>query len=406
MGIREWFGTIFATDRQQVQGSLAIDLSDPFCRKTAAFYIKQLAIQTAINIIAGTLAQADFVTYQDGKRVCKDNYYLLNVEPNCNESATGFWGRLIHTLVYDNEVLVVMENNQLFLADSFIREVNTPRENRYKGVRINFSNPRTYKESDVLYLSLNSAAMRNLIEGLYKEYGELLEYSKTNYKRSNARRGVLEVPASYAQSPKKQEELQELFNKNFKDFFEAETGAVLPLSSGLTYTDLTNDTYKNGSDSRDIRELIDDIFDFVALAFRISPQLLKGSVADSDKSVDNMLMLCINPIKGLLEDEINRKMFGKPQYLKRTYIKIDTSAIRVTDIKQVATAIDILTRNGVNTLNDNLRLLGREAEADDVGDQRFLTLNLAPIEAAVEGGEAYESTGNAPAPANQTALRS
>ena len=134
---------------------------------------------------------------------------------------------------------------------------------------------------------------------LFLLLGELLEYSKTNYKRSNARRGVLEVPASYAQSPKKQEELQELFNKNFKDFFEAETGAVLPLSSGLTYTDLTNDTYKNGSDSRDIRELIDDIFDFVALAFRISPQLLKGSVADSDKSVDNMLMLCINPLKVL-----------------------------------------------------------------------------------------------------------
>lgn len=395
MGIREWFGSVFKTERANVENSLKIDLSDAFCRKNAEFYIKQLAIRTAINIISGILAQADFVTYQSGRRVQKENYYLLNIEPNRNEGAASFWRRVVHTLVYNNEALIVMENNQLFLADNFSQEVKTPKENRYKDVQIHDWTPRQYRERDVLHLSLHSVAMRGLIDGLYKDYGELLEYSKTNYKRANARRGVLDIPASYPQGEKAQKNLQALLEKNFQDFFHAETGAVLPLTNGLTYTDLTNNTYKNGSDSRDIRELIDDVFDFVALAFQISPQLLKGNVADSDKSVDNMLMLCINPIKRVLEDEINRKMFGKAAYLTKTYVKIDTSAIRVTDIKQVATAIDILTRNGVNTLNDNLRLLGREAETTEIGDQRFLTLNLAPMENALKGGESDEPTGDA-----------
>ena len=64
-------------------------------------------------------------------------------------------------------------------------------------------------------------------------------------------------------------------------------------------------------EGRDIRAFIDDIFDFVAIAFQVPPQLLKGNVADTDKAVNNFLTFCINPLAELLTDEINRKCMAK-----------------------------------------------------------------------------------------------
>ena len=64
--------------------------------------------------------------------------------------------------------------------------------------------------------------MKRLIDGLYEDYGILIEYSKTHYRRSNARRGVLEIPTNYSQIPEAQEQLDELLSNNMKKFFEAE----------------------------------------------------------------------------------------------------------------------------------------------------------------------------------------
>ena len=122
-------------------------------------------------------------------------------------------------------------------------------------------------------------------------------------------------------------------------FFEAEGGAVLPLTNGLKYVEMDGGTQTKGSiEGRDIRAFIDDVFDYVAIAFQVPPQLLKGNVADTDKAVNNFLTFCINPLAELLSDEINRKMYGKRAYLERTYMRIDTSHIRAVDIADVANA--------------------------------------------------------------------
>src|SRR5690606_11584374 len=101
---------------------------------------------------------------------------------------------------------------------------------------------------------------------------------------------------------------------------------------------------KGGADGRDVRAFVDDIFDFVAIAFQIPPQLIKGNIADTEKAVNNFLTFCVNPVAELLTDEINRKMYGKRLFLERTYMKLDTSRIKAVDIKDVANALDVLLR--------------------------------------------------------------
>lgn len=377
MSFRDWASKLFPFLNPKDREESTISLFGEFGSLGTEVFIKYLAIEAAINLIANAIAQAKFRTFERGKETKGEDYYLFNVEPNPNKSAAEFWKHVIHDLVYKNECLVFMQEGQLIRADSWNRHTYAFKENLYSQVTIeNHVLKEILSEREVFFFVLNSENIRNLIDGLYSDYVKLLAYSKNTYKRSNAQRGVLNIPTSYPQSPQALEGLQDLMSAKMKRFFEAETGAVLPLQYGLSYTDLTNHTYKNSSDSRDIRYLIDDIFDFTAMACQISPQLLKGSVADSSNSWDHSLTSGINPIAKILEDEINRKYYGKKAFLNCSYLHVDTSMIKVINIKDKAMAVDILTRNGVNTLDDNLQLLDREPIGGILGQQRFVTKNL------------------------------
>ena len=58
----------------------------------------------------------------------------------------------------------------------------------------------------------------------------------------------------------------------------------MPLSNGMKYEELQSNISSKGSiEGRDIREFINDIFDFVAIAFQVPPQLIKGNIADTAK---------------------------------------------------------------------------------------------------------------------------
>ena len=258
MSIKTWFLSLFQ-DTNKVSGTFTF--TDEFCRLSNETYIKHLAIETAINLISNTLALADFKTFSEGKEVRKSNYYLLNIEPNTNQNASRFWRQVIYNLVYENEALAIMNENNLYVADSFDRKEFAFYDNYYENIKINnYKLKDRFYEKQVFYFALHSKRMKDIIDSLYSDYGKLLEYSKTNYKRSNARRGVLEIPTNYPQTPQAHESLQKLLSEQFKNFFSAENGALLPLTNGIKYTDLTNQTYKNGSDSRDIRSLVDDVF--------------------------------------------------------------------------------------------------------------------------------------------------
>ena len=98
------------------------------------------------------------------------------------------------------------------------------------------------------------------------------------------------------------------------------------------------------------------------------------------------MTFCINPIAEIIEDEVNRKIYGKDGYMERTYLKVDTTRIRQRSLEKMANAIDILTRNGVNTLDDNLELVGREPIGGAEGQTRMYTKNLGGME-DVKGGE-------------------
>lgn len=383
MALWDWFMGQFNRDNV-----LQLDI---ICAELATeVYYKSLAIQACINLIGNTVARSEFLTYENGKEVRRSNYYLFNIEPNLNKSASKFWRDVIHKLVFNNECLVILLDGSLYVADSFDRKKFAFKENIYSNVVIeDFTLNMTFVESDVFYFELHDQKIKNIIDGLYKSYSKLIAASQGYYKKNNARRGTLEIPTTYPQTQEAKEKLEELLNKQIKRFYEAEGGAALPLTNGMKYTEMpSNVGVKGGAEGREIRSFVNDIFDFTAIGFQIPPQLLRGEVADTEKAVDDFLTFCINFLAKILTDEINRKLYRKEAYLNRSYVKLDTTRIRAVNIKDVAGAMDILVRIGAYCVDDCLKLLGMEPLNTDWSRARWMTKNYEQI------GKGGEKDGN------------
>ena len=382
MSFWDWFSGLF-----DKEGKLALNAT--VGRLATEVYYKELAFQACANLIAKTLARAEFRTFLKGEEVRGDMYYLLNVEPNPNQNASDFWRDAVYRAVKGNESLIVMEGDYLYLADSWNVVPGTFVENLYTEIQLGeLKEPLRRRESEVLHLRMYNNKVAQVIDGLYDSYSKLIAAAQKRYRRNSSKRGFLELGTSYPQTEKAQADLKDLLENRFKTFFQHEDDAVLPLTGGAKWQELetTGPTARGSVEGRDIRGFIDDIFDFTAVAFQVPPQLLKGNVADTHEAMKNFLTFCISPLADMISDEINRKMYGKRDFKKRSYVKVDTTHIRAVDIKDVANALDVLFRIGAYTIDDCLKYLGMEPIGGEVGQQRFVTKNYQPIEDVIDGG--------------------
>lgn len=384
MAIWDWFLGLFNRDGY-------LNLSDKAIEELKAeLVIKEMAIGAAIGLISNSIAKCEFQTFVDGKQKKGENYYRLNVEPNQNESAQYFWGKVIWKMVNQRKCLVIQIDKKYYVADSFDEKTYALYENEYKNVKIGdftFGN-KTFKESEVFVFRMTDEHSKRLIDAIYSSYGKLITAGQLRYKRKGAFRGKLKVPTSYPSTEKATKELTELLEKRFKTFFEAEGGSVMPMTNGLDYEELNQEYGKNSStDGRDIRAFIDDIFDFTAISMQIPPQLLKGSVANTDQVVNNFLTFCLTFYTEILANEINRKLYGQAAYTKRTFLKIDTSRVKVVEIKDIANSLDVLFRIGAHSINDNLRILGLEELDETWANERFVTKNYQRLMDLKGGGD-------------------
>ena len=65
----------------------------------AELYYKDLAVYTATSLISNAISRSEVKTYENFKPVKKDDYYLLNVSPNRNETSSLFWHRVINKMI-------------------------------------------------------------------------------------------------------------------------------------------------------------------------------------------------------------------------------------------------------------------------------------------------------------------
>lgn len=345
----------------------------------------QLAVQSAINHIAGTISKCEFLTYRGSKKKTGEEYYLWNFEPNKNENGSSFKKKIITTLLKNNEALIVDIGGSLYLADTFYKEAKGIQENTYKNVVINGEEQkRKFAEKEVIHFELNSESVLSCLNSLNAKFNKLIQYTDKAYKRSKGLRGVLNISANAMGSPNSQERINKIFDDKLKPFFENDN-SVLPLYEGFDFQEIANKK-ENTANTRDIKSQIDDIFDFVARAYNIPPAILKGDVLPNKELVDNYLMFCITPIIELIECEINRKRNGR-MVQTGTKIKISILGVKHIDIVNSATAVDKLIASGVCSINDILEIFEMQKVAEKWADTHYITKNYTTFEEIMKGEE-------------------
>ena len=159
-------------------------------------YYRLLATKASINLIAKTIARIEFQTFEEGDSTRAMNYYMFNVEANINQSAYSFWIELVSKLLEQGEALVIIDDESLFIADSFT--VNASKYNKgnvYSNVQIGSNElSKRFDESEVLYFQDTTSSLNNTIKALSSDFGKLIGASIRGYQNSKNRKGKLNIP--------------------------------------------------------------------------------------------------------------------------------------------------------------------------------------------------------------------
>lgn len=381
---KNWFTNLFNKDISTIPLDVCIGNLE------TKIYYKELILQSAINLIANTISRVGFETFEKGEQTKGKDYYLFNIEPNGNINGSQFWKQVIYQMIMYNEALVIMQDNKLYIAESFNKKEFAFKDNIYTNIVINgFELSGIKSEPEVFYFGYNNEDIEKIISNLYLDYAKLIELNIKSFKREKANKGTLEVPTTYPQTPDAQEKLKTLINERFKDYLNSETDAVLPLTNGLKYVSEEKKTTVGASQSGsgEVRELVNDLIGLISMALNVPPNLLKGTITDASGDINLYIAFCINPIVETLGKEINRKWFTREEYLGDDYIRIETSNIKVTDLKDIAGSLDILTRIGAFNINDSLRKLGMKTLSDDFANVHFMTKNYEPVKTMINRPE-------------------
>lgn len=350
--------------------------------------IRELALTVCVNMIANAVGRCEFQTFRDGIPVREDEYYTWNIEPNINENSTMFLHRLIDKLCRENEVLVISTphrdgHEMLVVADEFEKPDRYPQKmNTYKGVRIGeVIYQKTFRENEVLHLVLDNTGAKDAVDKLYASYSRLYGAAFQYYTWSQGKHLKVKVSQMAEGAENFAETFQELMTKQVTPWLKNPNG-VLPQFEGYEYSDVGGSSNTERT-TRDIRALVDDIFDFTALALGIPPVLVKGVVEGTKDAVSRWMTTRIDPLCDQLEEEINRKRYGKEKWLKGEYLHIDTSTISHFDLFANAANVEKLIGSGAYSINDVLGAAGMARINEPWAGLHWLTLNIGSMENAV-----------------------
>lgn len=363
--------------------------------------IYEFALHSGINIIANALSACEVRTFENWKEIQKDQYYCWNYEPNINMNASQFKQKLVWSLIYRNECLVIQTaKGDLLIADSYEHNQYALYQDTFRNVTVGIDNgsgvsspytfQKTFRMEDVLYYRLSNRNITALLEQLMNDYQELLKSAIQKFYKSGGERGIVTIDsnAPTAAFGKKEDGsprtfndvYTDLLNNQFKQYFKS-PNAVLPLFKGFDYQTKGGEASKKStSEIKDVTDLTDEIYKKVANALQIPPALMKGDIADVTALTRNLITFGIDPIAKMIETENNRKLYRK-EVLNGNYQMIDTSRIMHMTAAELSAASDKMISCGGWNIDDIRRKAGDAPLNTEWSKKHFLTKNYEELNA-------------------------
>lgn len=344
--------------------------------------LSKIAIEKAENMIAKAIAKSEFIVQRDNKRVEDDIYWMLNIRPNRNETATDFWMRAIKKLLRESECVICVLKNGFFIADSYDTDNSVTIPQIYKNVTISANDKtmtldKNFSTDDVIHLRIKNQKIRDYLKktlGLYNDTVSALCAAK---KVTGAPKFALNMEGYQTVLRTKEADGTERsltideYKKSIKSLLESDDIEVLTNSMGLKIEQMNITTNVT---SEDIAKLANEIFTECAFAYDIPRAVFLGEITEKADSTNEFITYAVSWIVEIINDSLNAKLVGKESYLKGEKIWIDISQYKHIDIIQSAANLDKLRSIGFN-FDEILKLVGWEPIKTDFSQERVVTKN-------------------------------
>lgn len=395
-----WFRDFLEGNKPERYGGATVVIDIP-----PRMYYKELALYTASSLIENAISKCEFKVYENGKEVKNDDYYVLNVSPNKNESSSFFWHKVVRQMIRSPDGALVVEiHGKLHCAEDFnIREERPILGNLYDGVVLdgNLQLNKVFRAEEVYLFKMENGNVRRLIDGMYEDYGRLFESAARAFKDTNGRKFKFKVSGTKQGDSEFAAEFQNEISKQIKAYMENEYATYVEYDG----EELEEQTQTQAKSSDDLIKIRKDIFEITGQALKIPKSLMTGDVTSIKDVMDVFLTLAVDPIADTITEVLNKRA-TQEEYLQGNYYWVDTGRIKHRDIFDLAPNIEKLI--GSSTFNvDELRTeLGRNELNTDWSRRYFMTKNIDRVENVAnglgEGGEKDEGKSTEGEPIVQT----
>ena len=367
------------------QGPVEVTCQELF-QAAQEYQVRELSFWVCANMVANALGRCEFRTFRNHEEIQEREYYLWNVSPNVNQNSSAFLHKLVARLYQNNEALIVntlprLDMDALVVADSWEEPEDWPsRQNEYRRVTVGeYTYQYPVYEANAIHLRLNHTNMRPILNGLYQSYWRMVSAAMKAYQWGHGQHWKVHVSQLAQGGDEWEQKFQQLITDQLKPFFDSD-GAILPEFDGYAYENVGGSSGSGDSkDTRDIRAMIEDIFDFTARGFLIPAVLVNGTVEGTADANTRFLTNCLDPLADQLQEEITRKRYGYEAWRRGEYLRVDTSSVIHFDLFANAANVEKLVGSGAYTINDVRRAANQATINEPWADEHFMTLNISTM---------------------------
>lgn len=346
---------------------------------------REAAFWGCVNLIANAVGKCEVREFRGGRQQRGPEWYLWNVQPNRNQSASAFWHKLVAKAYSEGEALIVKEpyGDGIVVADAFDIDDERP-VYAYKNIQVGKRKIERLTEAEVLYIRPNWKNIEPLIRKMGDSFLKLMASSMQNYLFNGGQHWKVHVDQVLTADDEWRENFTKMMEKQIKPFLNS-ASAILPEMDGYTYTQVSGNS-AGAVKSDEIRDLIASIWAETSRAFLIPSALIAGNQQDTTVANRQFLTDVIDPLARMIEQEANRKRFTMQEYLAGDRLTVDTSAIVHFDVFSNAANVEKIIGSGLKSVNELRALIGDSPIDEEWADRHFMTKNIGTTTEA-EGGE-------------------
>lgn len=249
-------------------------------------------------------------------------------------------------------------------------------------------NRKMTREEEVYLFRMEDECAQTLIDGVYREYGKLLETAARTFKDTNGRKFKYKVDTIKAGDEEFQKQFKEVIAKNIKDYMENEYATYVEYAG----EELAEESVKSPKTSDDFVNIRKDIFEMVGQAFKIPMSMMMGNITNLKEVCDVFLTFGVNPLANTISEVLNKRATVY-EYMNGNYYQCYTGGIKHRDLFETAANAEKLIGSAIINTDEAREELSLVPLNTPWSKTYYVTNNFREADdarTAVKGGEEDE----------------